>query len=134
LELLETFRPPPGKLAVVRDEAPKTYGDVLILPDTWRDGTKMPQGVIHSAGPGVEDFEPGQRVLLAVGVAESIAFGDRDEQRIYLCYPEEVLGWLHEEGEVARSGPGERPYESKADKTAEEGVADTGRTTPRNAS
>lgn len=135
LELLESFQPSPGKLAVERDESPQTYGDVLILPDTWRDGKKMPQGVIRAIGAAVDGrFEVGQRVLLTVGVTESVTFGDREERRLYLCYPQEVLGWLHDEEAVERDAPGDTPYESKADKTAEEGKAEMGRTTSRHAS
>lgn len=91
-EWLDRIVPRPGMVLVERDENPTMIGHI-ILPDTFRQSLKKPLATIFRTSH--PDWERGDRVILAHGVAQRLEFGDTDPTILYLVNPRTILARLH---------------------------------------
>jgi len=125
LEWMERARPRPGRLVVQRDEQEKTYGGVIIIPESARQ-KKPARGTVVSVGERVSSIYPGDRVLLAVGISKRVTFGE-NEVILHICRPGQVMLVLESDTvEEVVSTASFSPYWSEADAAAEEGISEEG--------
>lgn len=92
--------PPPGYLLVERLENPLQRGRIII-PD-WERHRASDVAVVLSSS--VEDYTPGDHILLGASVTRSIHLGERGEKVVRRVAAAQVLARVHPESRIINEG------------------------------
>lgn len=132
LEDFDRLHPARGDIFVERDEQPERYADRIWVPESYRTKVQSTAATVRAVGAGVPLLVPGDRVLIAAGVARRIEFGERNERTLFVCYYAEVYGLLLDDAkrieDLGEAIGGRFPFVSPRAVHAVRGVADEGRT------
>jgi hypothetical protein len=92
-------KPRPGELWIQRDENHiRAVG--IVIPDHVKRGVEHPISTVFAVGVGVEDFKPGDRVLVRPSAGRIIRFGERGELVLRVIKPSAVLADVLTEDQV----------------------------------